>query len=334
MNADLDNLSGVAGAAPADGPVHIGLPPLPMRAGHLTVAQLVDLYMAHYSGADGTRQQRLGWWCAQIGTTPLQDLSDDHVHAALEALAAQQPRYYAGNDADGRPIYKAKRAPLAPATVNRYAASLAAVVTWAIKRRIAPKGYVHPCRSVERRTEHNEKTRFLSAAERARLLTECKAAAWPRMYALVLMAMTTGARKGELLGLRWRDVDLDAGQARIAQTKNGDPRLLPLVPAVVEELRRFKAGPALCVFPSSVDANQPARFELQFVAAVKAAKLKDVTFHTLRHTAASILAASGATLVELADFLGHRQMQMTKRYSHLCITHKKAMVERVMGGMQ
>lgn len=144
---------------------HAVLPPLPLRAGSLTLSDLVDLYMAHYEGRDSTRAQRLSWWKVQRGQVALQDLSDDHIHADLEQLATQHSRYFAGNDADGRPIYKAKKRPLAPATLNRYAASLAAVITWAIKRRIAPKGYVHPCRSIERRPENNEKTRFLNDDE-------------------------------------------------------------------------------------------------------------------------------------------------------------------------
>lgn len=201
---------------------------LPMRAGTLSIAELIDLYMAHYTGRDTTRVQRLEWWRVKIGRIVFQDLTDDHVHAALEELAQQHSRYFAGNDVDGKPVYKAKRKPLAPATINRYAASLAAVITWAIKKRIAPKGYAHPCRSVERRAENNEKTRYLSADERQRLLEACKASPWPKLYLIVLMALTTGARKGELLGLSNADIDYEHGVAHVGRSKNGDPKTLPL----------------------------------------------------------------------------------------------------------
>ncbi len=198
-------------------------PTLPLRAGHLPMPEVIDLYMAHYAGRDPTRLQRLSWWATRLRGQTLEGLSDDDVHAALEALGEQHSRYYAGDDADGRAIYRAKRKPLAPATVNRYAASLAAVITWTINKRIAPKGYVHPCRSIERRPEHNEKTRFLSDDERQRLLDACKASAWAPLYVLVLLALTTGARKGELQGLKWRDIDLKRGEAYVHQTKNGEP---------------------------------------------------------------------------------------------------------------
>ena len=307
---------------------------LPMRAGQILLRDLIDLYMAHYGGRDDTRVQRLTWWTAQAGGVALQDLTDDHVHDAIESLATQHSRYFAGKDADGRAIYKAKRRPLAPATLNRYAASLAAVITWAIKRRIAPKGYVHPCRSVERRPENNEKTRFLTDDECRRLLEACRASSWPRLYLIVLMALTTGARKGELTGLTWGDVDLERAEAYVGRTKNGEPRVLPLTPVVLEELHKFKAGAPTLVFRSPRSAERVFVFEPRFAEALAVARIKGVTFHTLRHSAASMLARNGATLVEIGDLLGHRQLKMSLRYSHLSTGHKAALVNRVLGNVR
>jgi integrase len=307
---------------------------LPLRAADISVCALIDLYMAHYAGRDTTRVQRLTWWRSQIGSLRLNEVSDDHIHAAVEALAQQRGRYWAGTDAAGNPIFKARKRPLSPATLNRYAAGIAAVFTWSIKRRIAPKGWVHPCRSIERRPEHNEKTRFLSDDERQRLLAACKHSAWPRLYLLVLMALTTGARKSELTGLRWQDVDFAAGLAHVGRSKNGDPKVLPLVPHVVEEMRRFEGGPSMLVFPSSRRLGQSYAFEPRWQEALRVARIRNATFHTLRHTCASALARSGATLLEIADLLGHRQLQVTKRYSHLATSHKKALVQRVLGDVK
>jgi len=309
------------------------LAPLPMRAGHLTIAQVIDLYMGRYEGRDVSRVHRLAWWRRQVGEVTLQDLGEDRVHHALEQLADTKSRYYAGKDADGRSIFKPRDRKVAPATVNRHAAALAAVLTWAQKRRLAPVGFQNPCRTVERRRENNEKTRFLSTDERERLLKACRAARWPRLYVLVLMALTTGARKGELLGLRWADVDLVAGVAAVATTKNGDPRMLPLVPAVVVELAKFKAGGRSLVFASPRDPQKAFAFELQFTAALKAASVRGVTFHVMRHSCASMLAANGCSLLEIADVLGHRQLQVTKRYAHLATSHKAALVNRVLGAI-
>lgn len=310
------------------------LPPLPQRSGAILVKDLIDLYMAHYAGRDMTRQSRLTWWTQRLGEKALQDVSDDDVHAALEDLAHQHARYFAGKDADGKPIYKARKRARAPATINRYSASLGAVMTWAIRRRIAPKGYVHPCRTVERRVENNERVRFLSDEERSALLAACKASAWPRLYLLVLMALTTGARRGELVGLRWRDIDLEGSVAHVGRTKNGDARLLPLVPAVLDELQRFKGADSALVFPSTRVPTQPMSFESRWQAALAAAGVKKFTFHSLRHSCASMLAQNGATLLEIGDLLGHRQVQMTKRYSHLATGHKAALVNRLLGDVK
>lgn len=316
----------------SDSTSQTGLASLPMRTGGIFISELIRLYMAHYTGRDPTRVQRLGWWNTQVGTVTLQDLSDDHAHAAIEKLAGQSSRYYAGDDADGRPIYRAKKKPLAPATLNRYTASLAAVITWAIKKRIAPRGYVHPLRTIERRPENNEKLRFLSDTESEALLQACKAAAWPKLHVLVLMALTTGARKGELLGLKWSDLDLSERVAYVGRTKNGQPRVLPLLPAVAEELEGFKAGATSLVFPSRRNPKTAFAFEPMFHAALKTAHIKAVTFHTLRHSCASRLAKSNATLLEIADVLGHRQLAMTKRYAHLTTGHKAKLIDRVFGG--
>lgn len=317
------------------GPVNSGPPLLPMRAGDLSVTKLVALYMAHYAGRDTTRLQRLSWWVDRIGARALRDVTDDEIHAALEELAQAPATYYAGRDAHGAPIYKAKRKAIAPATINRYSASIAAVFTWAIKRRIAPKGFINPCRSVERRAEHNEKTRFLSIDERERVLDACRASPWPRLYMLVLMALTTGARKSELTGLRWQDIDYVHNVAYVGRSKNGDPKTLPLVPNVVELLKTFgkAAAPTGLVFPSPRIPSQRYGFEERWKEALRVAKVRNFRFHDLRHTCASMLAQNGATLLEIGDLLGHRQLQVTKRYSHLATGHKAALVHRVLGAL-
>lgn len=312
----------------------LAAPPLPLRDGTITVAALIDLYVANAASCDRGTGYRLRWWKQQLGAITLLDLSDDQVGAALDRLAEGRSLYFAGRDDQGRAVMHEKRRTIAPATVNRYHSTLSGCMTWAVKRRITPKGWVHPCRGIERRPENNARTRYLSDAERERLLQACKGARWPRLYALVLLGLTTGARRGELLGLRWADLDLARGVAHVAKTKNGDPRTLPLTPAVIEELQRFKGAPAALIFGSSRDPARPFTFEKQFKEALRAAKVRDFTFHCLRHSFASTLAMRGRTLLEVADALGHRQLQMTKRYSHLATSHKAAMVLDVFGSVR
>jgi integrase len=307
---------------------------LPMRDGAILVSELIALYMAHYAGRDVTRAARLSWWSAHLGAKALQDVTDDDLHCALESLKGQPGRYYAGRDVEGRPIYKARPRPISGATLNRYAAALGAVFTWAIKRRIAPKGFAHPGRGIEHEREDAGKTRFLTEEERTRLLQACRASKWPRLYVLVLLALTTGARRGELLGLRWRDVDLTHRVLHVGRSKNGDPKALPLVAAAVEELQQLRGAPEALVFPARLDPTHAMAIEDRWRQALRAARIRQFRFHDLRHSCASFLAQNGATLLEIGDLLGHRNLNMTKRYSHLAASHRSALVERVMGDVR
>lgn len=300
-----------------------------------TVRELIDAYMAAYDGRDTTRPQRLAWWAEAIGALALDALDDDPIFDALETLERRQSRYFAGKDADGRPIFKGKDHLVRPATINRYAASLAAVFTWAIKKRLVPRGFENPCHRIERRPENNERVRFLSDDERERLFAACRASRWPRLYLMVLMAITTGARRGELQSLRWRNIDIERATAYLddpTQIKNGDRKVLPLLPAVLAELERHRdKNPDVLIFGSSLRPARAYNMAIVFAEAMKVARVRDFRFHDLRHSCASYLAQNGATLLEIADVLGHRQLSVTKRYSHLTTQHKAQLMNRVLG---
>ncbi|MFO1217660.1 MAG: site-specific integrase [Burkholderiaceae bacterium] len=307
---------------------------LPMRDGSVLLADVIDWYMGQYAGRDTSRVQRMAWWKGELGKLRLDELDDDAVHAALERLAQLPNRFYAGEDAEGKPIYRARRKPIGPATVNRYSAALGAVCSWAMRKRITPKGWQHPCRAIARRPEGNGKTRFLSDDERVRLLDACKASKWPRLYLLVLLGMTTGARRGELLGLRWRDIDMARAEAHIVRSKNSDARVLPLVPAAVEEMKRFEGAPTALVFASTRRPDVPYHLENRWREALRVARVRNFRMHDLRHSCASWLAQSGASLLEIADVLGHRQISVTRRYAHLATGHKAQLVQRVLGAIK
>lgn len=300
----------------------------------VSVTELIEAYMHDYSGRDRTRARCLARWAALLGDRPFIELSDEELFQALETIRTEPARIYVGRDADGRPIERAK-GKRSPATCNRYLAAIAAVFTWAIKRRRAPRTWDNPARRVERQPERNQVVRFLSSEELERLLTACRASSWPRLYLLVLMALTTGARRSELLGLTWSDIDLERSIAHLADTKNGSPRALPLTPVVVDELKRFAINrPEACVFPSRGLLTRPRSFESSWYGALKTARIRHFRFHDLRHSCASMLAQNGASLLEIADVMGHRQLAMVKRYAHLTTDTKAKLVNRVLGGIR
>ncbi|MBI4997287.1 MAG: site-specific integrase [Rhodocyclales bacterium] len=214
--------------------------------------------------------------------------------------------------------------------------ALAALYTWARKQRLVPRGSEAPTRHVEKLQEPRGRVRYLKDDERDRLLKACRGSSWPRLYALVLMAITTGARRGELLGLRWCDIDLDRGEASLHETKNDERRVLVLLPQVLDELAKFapKDAPTslVLVFRSSHRPSQPFAFKSAWDEALAQAGIDNFRFHDTRHTFASYAAQHGASLLELADSLGHKTMKMVQRYSHLSTDSRRRMVTDVFAG--
>ncbi|MEN7527183.1 site-specific integrase [Cupriavidus sp. DL-D2] len=301
----------------------------------LTVHELVDAYMAAYSGNDRARPQTLHRWCAYLDGLNAAEVDADHIADALEHWSQQPVRRFMGKDDAGEPIYKDVGLP-APATINRAKAVLSAVFSWAQQKRLMPKGWQNPCRAVAAREADNARTRFLTAAERKRLLAITKVSTWPRLYLLVLMALTTGARRGELLSIAYRDIDMEAGTAHLHDTKNGDERVLVLVPAVAAEIKRLGKAPhpEALLFHRIGHWDRPFHPERAWKIALTEANIPDFRFHDLRHSCASYLAQQGGSLLEIADVLGHRGLEMVQRYAHLCTDSKARLVNRVLGDMQ
>ena len=285
------------------------------RDGTITLHALIDLYMAAYAGKDPTRTQRLNFWVAKLGPVQLAQVDDDAVFAVLEELADQRGRYFAGLGADGKQIWKAKKKPLSGASINRYAAALGAVLTWSIKRRIAPKGFVNPVKAIERKPESDGVVRYLDDDERNALLAACKASKWDRLYLLVFLAITTGARRGELERMKWRDVDFDRGEIVIATTKNGDPKIVTLASdAVVAELRRHVGAPGALIFASTRRPDIPYNNVPAWQAALTKAGIRNFRFHDLRHTTASYLAQAGVPLLQIAQRFGDKERIALRRF--------------------
>jgi integrase len=317
------------------------------HARQLTLGELADGFIASYSGRDPAVVSRLGYWCDHFGAArdPWTITSDDVEDALADLAANGQRQIYLGRDREsGARKFKASDKAMAPATLNRYLTTLGSLYKFAKKRRLSPRGFVSPTRGVERQPEHNAIVRFLTDKERERLLACARVSTWSRLYLLVLMALTTGARKGELLSLRWREIDLARAHAYLpppqtasdpGRTKNRMPRVLPLIPAVVEEMQRIRRRePQAFVFPSERYPAQPMRIEKPWQQALRAAGIKRFRFHDLRHCCASYLAQNGATLLEIADVLGHQQLAMVRRYAHLSTASKTTLIGRVLGDLR
>lgn len=301
-----------------------------------TLAIIARDYLDAYRGRDTSRYHRINAWIRLMGDKVLADVTPEDIDAAMQTLTNEPARTYSGKDADGNPIFRKKSCRRSGATLNRYRVALAALFTWSKRQRLLPRGFDSPTRHVEKNEETRGRVRYLSEEERGRLLEACRASSWPRLYALVLTALTTGARRGELLGLRWMDVDLERGEASLHDTKNGDRRVLVLLPQIVEELTRFAPKDAVTsqalVFRSRLRPSQPFATSKVFNQAVSAAGIKNFRMHDCRHCTASYMAQAGASLLEIADTLGHRQLRMVQRYAHLNTDSRRRLIAKVFQG--
>lgn len=192
----------------------------------------------------------------------------------------------------------------------------------------------NPARRVKRERESPGRVRFLSDDERSRLLEVCKASRSPNLYPLVVLALSTGMRRGEITNLTWEQVDLPKAALILDDTKNQERRRVAVRGLALELMRehaRVRRIDTNLVFPGEKTYRTGKPFELQVYwrEAVSKANLKDFRFHDLRHSCASCLAMTGASLLEIAEVLGHKTLQMVKRYSHLAETHTASVVERM-----
>jgi len=282
-----------------------------------TVGEVIDRYISEVVPRYPARDQKkrmthLNWWSKRLGDVPLLGFSRSMATDGLRALDK-------GDSPSERPA--------SPATCNRYLATLRHVFSFAMKElEWIP---MNPVSGMGRR-EPRGRVRFLDDDEKDALLKSCLKSRNPRLYPLVVLALSTGARQAELMGLRWRDVDFERGVAVLHHTKNRERRAVPLegeAVRVLRELAQVRRIDSDLVFYSG---GGPPRFPKEaFAGALKRAGIHNFRFHDLRHTAASYLAMSGATLSEIAEILGHKTLAMVKRYSHLTEQHTSGVVARM-----
>lgn len=232
-----------------------------------------------------------------------------------------------------------------PATVNRYLAALSHVFTYAVKELNWMDE--NPLTKVSKEKEPSGRTRFLSEAERDAFLDACRVSTSPDLYPAVVLALSTGARRQEIIGLSWREVDLKRGRVTLpdTRTKNGEPRVLPLTHhalALLRERVKVRRIDTDLIFPArdryrrlraATAPLPPADLRTPFETALKRSGITGFRWHDLRHTAASYLAMNGATLAEIAEILGHKTLAMVKRYSHLSEAHTAGVVEKMNRAM-
>jgi integrase len=221
--------------------------------------------------------------------------------------------------------YRAKRldAKIAKSSVNREMALLKKMYSLAIDWGFA---HLNPVKKIKFFSEKdNLKERILKKDEEARLLTTCVAHLQP----VLIVALNTGMRLGEILGMKWCQVDLRRLQIRVERTKSGSIRHIPINEKLSSILGALKAkvGVGEFVFPNDKTGRPLTTVKRGFMTACRKAGIKDLRFHDLRHTFASRLVEGGADLITVKELLGHSSVKITERYTHPSQSLKRSAVE-------
>lgn len=170
----------------------------------------------------------------------------------------------------------------------------------------------NPCKLVRRPPPPRGRLRRLICGEEQLLLAAADAGRCTYMRPLIVLAIETGMRRGELLAVEWKHVDFDRRVAHLPLTKNGDSRDVPLSTRAVETLRRLEPGDSSRVFNVA-----PNAVRLAWERLVRRAGLVDLHFHDLRHEAVSRLFERGLSVIEVSTISGHKELRMLQRYTHL-----------------
>ncbi len=286
----------------------------------LTLLKLIDHYMFQYEKKDQNVISRLRWWSDNYGQLKINELTEDHVRHGINTLLT---------------VGSTGKKGVSPQTTNRFKANLSSVFEYG-KEKFSLK--TNPCRYIKAKPEGKGRKRYLSSAEQHRFIAAAKLSTWDRFYLLVLMAITTGARRGELNKLRWNDIDFDKSEAFCGDTKNGTDKHLNLTEAVMTELKHFREIGNGLIFGNPKMPTKPYDSRNEWELALEQAEIdivnekgEKLVFHSLRHTFCSTLANKGAELHEIASLAGHKSIQTTMRYTHLDSQRLSSVVGKTFG---
>lgn len=294
-----------------------------------TVTEMIERYtrdvLDKHPKKKRDQSHHLAWWKEEIGNYALSDITPARLVECRDKL---------GNGITRRHTQRS------PATVARYMTTLSCVFSTAVRE----WGWLedNPFRNVSKPKEPRGRVRFLSDdetlpdgktedGERTRLLKACKKSQNPFLYPVVVVALSTGARKSEIMNLRWKDVNLVRGMIILHETKNGERRSLPLMGHALEQVKKLAKVRRLdtdLLFPAK-NPMKPMDIRKPWEKALKQAGITDFRFHDLRHSCASYLAMNGASSAEIAEVLGHKTLEMVKRYAHLSEQHTAGVVSRM-----
>lgn len=286
------------------------------------VQDLIQRYRSSILPQKNEKQRKdyarhLDWWEKRLGKYGVLELTSDLIGRCRDELLETPTRKGTNPSA---------------ASVVRRMAVFSHVLSTAVKEwQWLPES---PMGRVSKPKVNNNRTRFLSVDELALLLKSTSASTSAELHIIVVMAIATGMRYSEIMNLHWSDLifsdNENAALIVLKETKNGTQRGIPLSSFALQLVKAWRQqkfpdgnvpSPGSLLFPSQKKSDRPTSIRTAWRTALKQSTVKKFRFHDLRHTAASYLAMSGATASEMSEILGHKDLQMVKRYAHLSRDH-------------
>ncbi|MBI3814326.1 MAG: site-specific integrase [Nitrospinae bacterium] len=202
------------------------------------------------------------------------------------------------------------------ATINREFAMLSKAFNLAYKRWEWVKE--NPCNKAQKEPENNQVDRWLIEDEYQRLIKASTGYLDGQLTDIILMALHTGMRQGEILSLKWNDVDLFRKVITVLKTKNKKPKSIPMTDTIHDLLVRKSKVVIMSGYIFTTDSNRIKKRTLirEFDKVMVKAGINDFTFHCLRHTAATWMIQSGIDIYTVSKILGHRDIKTTMKYAH------------------
>ncbi|WP_428898437.1 Site-specific recombinase XerD [Parelusimicrobium proximum] len=248
-------------------------------------------------------------------------------------------------------FYNERTAETSASTANKYLTLIKVIFNKA--KRWGKFHGDNPCCMVNKQREANHRLRYLARHEIVNLLEAAKAIDTQsdiyqqkvleargkrkvrigtkllrnyKLLPIISIAIMTGMRRGEILGLKWENIDLNSGFIYLLDTKSGKPREIPLIPSLITVFMQLGPKPVGKVF----DITE-VQLKFSFKKALMMCGVEQFRFHDLRHTYASHFIMRDGSLADLQKILGHSSMNLTLRYAHLSRQHMTNTAQRMEG---
>lgn len=286
-----------------------------------SVKELIDDFEKNIAPERYSRPQQYkvmyNWWRDKIGNLNLSDLNSSVLTQCKNILMSEPPdKPYKEHETKSN------------STVRKYLFALSAILRYA-EHELEIIDF-NPMSRIRKPKKSKGVVRFLSDEERKKLLNACKAHS-DTLFLFVTLAIYSGGRYSELLKLRVEDIDFNNDMLHFLQTKNGESRGVPIYNKVSlllkEYIERYNITSGQIFLNKK--KNNLSYLKGSFEKVIAATKITNFRFHDLRHTYASYLAQNGAELLEIAQLMGHKNLNQVQIYAHLTQKHTAKVVRKM-----